>query len=58
MDQLYELICVHPFGNIKKGDHITDPEEVSKHSEDREHHFIRIPKSAPAPSEEPSVPTE
>lgn len=50
-DQLYELICIHPFGNVVKGQHITDADEVEKHLDDREGHFIRIPKPAPPPEE-------
>lgn len=42
MDQHYHLICVHPFDKFTKGQMITDAEEVKKHLDDREHHFIRI----------------
>ena len=42
----YHLICVHPFHhqgrNIQKGERISDPAEVIKHSDDREHHFVRV----------------
>lgn len=39
----YHLVCVHPFGKYTKGQRITDPDEVEKLMQDRDHHFVRIP---------------
>lgn len=52
----YKLVCVHPFHNYVRGQEITDPDEVAKLSEDREHHFVRVAMpelQASAPSAEP-----
>lgn len=38
----YKLVCIHPFGTIKKGDEITDQAEVEKHLGDRGHHFVKV----------------
>ena len=38
----FKLVCTHPFHGYAKGQEITDPAEVAKLSEDREHHFVRV----------------
>jgi hypothetical protein len=38
----YHLICAHPFGKYAKGQKITDPDEVSKLMDDRDHQFVRV----------------
>ena len=38
----YHLICVHPFGKYVKGQKITDPDEVIRLMQDRDHHFVRV----------------
>jgi hypothetical protein len=43
---MYHLICVHPFGEYKKGDRITDVNEVERLMADRDHHFVRVAVSA------------
>lgn len=47
----YHLICVHPFGVYAKGQKITDPDEVAKLMDDRDHHFVRV--LVPQPPVEP-----
>jgi hypothetical protein len=44
----YHLICVHEFHGYKKGQKITDPDEVERLRSDRDHHFVKI--SAPEES--------
>jgi hypothetical protein len=45
----YHLICVHEFHGYKKGQLITDPDEIARLRSDREHHFVKIAaKEAPA----------
>ena len=44
----YHLVCVHPFDSYIRGQKITDQDEVERHLNDREHHFVRVP----APEEE------
>lgn len=57
---MFNLMCVHPFGNYAKGQMITDPDEVAKLQEDREHHFVRIARSEPelAPVVDESKPSK
>ena len=55
-----KLVTTLPFHGYAKGQEITDPEEVARLQEDREHHFVRVfvpdePKPAPAPSPAPEV---
>lgn len=50
----FHLVCINPFHNYTKGQMITDPDEVDKLQEDREHHFVRIAIPA-APVPEPIV---
>ncbi len=38
----YKLVCTHPFHGFEKGQEVTDPEEIAKHNEQREHHFVRV----------------
>ena len=56
----FKLVCTQPFHGYEKGQEITDPAEVERLSEDREHHFVRVfvedaepassyPALAPAP---------
>lgn len=49
---MYHLVCVHPFHGYEKGQLITDPDEVAKLINDRDHHFVKImdgSSAAPAP---------
>lgn len=50
---MFNLVCVHSFGKYTKGQMVTDPAEIEKLQEDREHHFVRVAKS-----EQPSVEAE
>jgi hypothetical protein len=52
----YHLICVHPFGVYAKGQKITDPDEVAKLMDDRDHHFVRV--LAPPAVEPPPAPAK
>ena len=38
----YKLVCIADFHGVKKGEKIIDPFEISRHSEKREHHFVRV----------------
>lgn len=42
VDLVFNLVCVHPFGQYTKGQLITDPKEVASLSDDRDHHFVRV----------------
>ena len=53
----YHLICVHPFGKYQKGQIVTDPAEVAKLMQDRDHHFVRTVAPA-SPASAPSEPAE
>lgn len=46
---MFNLVCVHPFGNYTKGQIITDPDEVARLMKVRDHHFVRIPAPEPTP---------
>lgn len=37
-----KLVTTLPFHGYAKGQEITDPEEVARLQEDREHHFVRV----------------
>ncbi len=50
----FHLVCVHPFKHYAKGQKITDPDEVARLSQDRDHHFVRVP----APAEESAAAPE
>lgn len=55
----FHLICTEPFKQYRKGDIVTDPAEVAKHINDREHHFIRIAapdENVPPPPPEENLP--
>lgn len=49
---MHKLVCTHPFFDratgkpVNKGQHITDPAEVARHSIDREKHFVRVAMTA------------
>jgi hypothetical protein len=49
-----------PFHGYEKGQEITDPDEVARLSEDREHHFVRVfYQPAPgAPSQPAPIPSD
>lgn len=56
-----KLVCVHPFHYDAQhfyavGQEVTDPEEMAKLSEDREHHFVRVsvPDPEPPPPDQPA----
>ena len=51
----YKLVCTQPFHGYAKGQEITDPSEVARLSEDREHHFVRVAYE-PAPEAIARVP--
>ena len=50
----YHLICVHPFKNYVRGQKVTDPDEVTRLMQDRDHHFVRVTAPA-APMQEPAM---
>ena len=52
----FKLVCTLPFHGYAKGQEITDPDEVAKLLDDREHHFVRVNYEPPAPAGEPSPP--
>ena len=38
----FKLVCTEPFHGYVKGQEVTDPAEVAKLMDDREHHFVRV----------------
>ena len=38
----FKLVCTQPFHGFEKGQEVTDPAEVERLLEDREHHFVRV----------------
>lgn len=45
----FKLVCTLPFHGYVKGQEVTDPVEVAKLMDDREHHFVRVNYEPPAP---------
>lgn len=39
---MFHLVCRVPFHGYEKGQMVTDPVEVAKLMQDRDHHFVRI----------------
>jgi hypothetical protein len=51
---MFHLFCVHPFHGYAKGQKVTEPSEVARLMNDRDHHFVRVPApTAPPASDEP-----
>lgn len=52
----FKLVCTQPFHGYEKGQEVTDPAEVERLSDDREHHFVRVAyEPAPDPAPEPAA---
>ena len=54
----FKLVCTQPFHGYKKGQEVTDQDEVARLLNDREHHFVRVHYDPPAPASEPVVYSE
>lgn len=40
--QPFHLLCVHPWAGYEKGQKVTEPSEIARLLNDREHHFVRV----------------
>lgn len=51
----FHLVCVHPFADYKRGQKITDADEIARLMKAREKHFVKVSASVNAAPEEINV---